>query len=128
MSFSGKVKEEIGRKISRSRHCQIAEIAAILGMCGTLVKNQPDQYKIKIQTENVVVARKVFTLIEKTFNIKTDISIRRNISKHRVLYCMAVGNHEDALRILQALKVVDEHRVQTGILQTVNPIVTRQTC
>ena len=34
MSFSGKVKEELSRQISTARHCQIAEIAAILSVCG----------------------------------------------------------------------------------------------
>lgn len=29
MSFSGKVKEELGVHISRARHCQIAELAAL---------------------------------------------------------------------------------------------------
>ena len=34
MSFSSKVKEELSRQISTARHCQIAEIAAILSVCG----------------------------------------------------------------------------------------------
>ena len=108
MSFSGKVKDEIGKKISTARHCQIAEIAAILELCGTVVVNGFNQYSIKIHTENLVVARKVFTLIEKTFNIKTDISIRRNIVKHSVSYSVIVKRHEEALRILQAAKMLDE--------------------
>ena len=34
MSFSSEVKEELSRQISTARHCQIAEIAAIISMCG----------------------------------------------------------------------------------------------
>ena len=30
MSFSGQVKEELVRQVSESRHCRLAEIAAIL--------------------------------------------------------------------------------------------------
>ena len=78
MSFSGKVREELAGNISPARHCRIAEISAIIGMCGTVVINSFDRCSIKIHTENLLVARKVFTLIEKTFNIKTDISVRRN--------------------------------------------------
>ena len=37
MSFSGKVKEELARNISSARHCQIAELTAFIGMCGTVV-------------------------------------------------------------------------------------------
>ena len=81
MSFSGNVKEELAKNISSARHCCIAELAAFVGMCGTVVINRFDMCSIKIHTENLLVARKVFTLIEKTFNIKTDISVRRNIAK-----------------------------------------------
>ena len=34
MSFSGEVKEELAKHISSARHCQIAELAALLGFCG----------------------------------------------------------------------------------------------
>lgn len=128
MSFSGKVKDEIGKKISTARHCQIAEIAAILELCGAVVVNGFNQYSIKIHTENLVVARKVFTLIEKTFNIKTDISIRRNIVKHSVSYSVIVKRHEEALRILQAAKMLDESHLGLEEIQPVNPLVVKQIC
>lgn len=128
MSFSGKVKEEIGKKISAARHCQIAEIAAILELCGTIVINRFNQYSIKIHTENLVVVRKVFTLIEKTFNIKTDISIRRNVRKCSASYSVIVKHHEDALRILQATKMIDDDHRKMVEVQPANPLVVRQTC
>ena len=37
MSFSGNVKEELSEHWSSARHCQIAELAAILGLCGSLL-------------------------------------------------------------------------------------------
>ena len=45
-----------------------AEIAALIGMCGAVTINSFNQYGVKINTENLAVARKVFTLIRKTFN------------------------------------------------------------
>ena len=128
MSFSGKVKEETGRKISPARHCQIAEMTAILALCGTVVINRFNRYSLKIRTENLVVARKVFTLIEKTFNIKADISIRRNILKHSVSYSVIVRRHEDAVRILQAAKMMDSSVSECGEFVSVNPLVIKQTC
>ena len=71
-------------------HCQIAELAAFIGLCGTIVFNRFDRCSIKIHSENFLVARKVFTLIEKTFNIRTDISVRRNIAKQSVSYAVIV--------------------------------------
>ena len=69
MSFSGKVKEELSRQISTARHCQIAEIAAILSVCGQVSISANDHFCVTVHTENVSVARKYFTLVEKTFNI-----------------------------------------------------------
>ena len=72
MSFSSKVKEELSRQLSPARHCQIAEIAAIISLCGKILISEEDEYCIKIHTENVAVARKYFTLLKKTFNINSD--------------------------------------------------------
>ena len=41
MSFSGKVKEELAGNISPARHCRIAELAAFIGMCGTVQHKNP---------------------------------------------------------------------------------------
>ena len=58
MSFSGKVKEELARNISSARHCQIAELTALLACDGTVVINSFDRCSIKIRTENILVAKK----------------------------------------------------------------------
>ena len=99
MSFSGKVKEELARNISSARHCQIAELTAFIGMCGTVVINSFDRCSIKIRTENILVARKVFTLIEKTFNIRSDISVRRNIKKQTENYSVIVKTAGECGRV-----------------------------
>ena len=128
MSFSAKVKEELSRQWNMARHCQIAELAALIGLCGSITINSVNRYKIKIHTENQAVARKVFTLVQKTFNIEVDISIRRNMEKKNISYSVIIKEHEDALRILQAAKLVEEYRNGFEELQIMNPIVVQQTC
>ncbi len=128
MSFSGNVRKELSGNISLARHCQIAEITAFIGMCGTVVINSFDHYSIRIHSENFLVARKVFTLLEKTFNIKADISIRRNISKDSVSYAVIIRQHQDALRILQAAKMTGGHRQDGDDIHAFNPLVIQQTC
>ena len=66
MSFSSKVKEELSRQWSPARHCQIAETAAVLSLCGRVKISASDHYAIEIHTENLAVARKYFTLLKKT--------------------------------------------------------------
>ena len=78
MSFSSTVKEELSRQLTTARHCQIAELAAIMGMCGGVVITSGDRYRVKIQTDNLPVARKCFTLLQKIFNIEPEVSIRQH--------------------------------------------------
>ena len=118
MSFSGKVREELSENISQARHCRIAELAAFIGMCGTVSIDSFDRYHIKIHSENIVVARKVFTLLKKTFNIRTDISVKRNVKRESVSYLVVIKSHEDALRVLQATKMIGEQQVVVKPLPT----------
>lgn len=64
MSFSARIKEELSRQMSPARHCQIAEIAAILSLCGGIQISGDDRYTIKIHTE-CNSCKKVLYFIEK---------------------------------------------------------------
>lgn len=129
MSFSSQIKEELSRQTASARHCQIAEIAAILSLCGRIQISGDDHYSIKIHTENVTVARKCFTLLKKTFNIVTDISIRRNahLGKNRI-YSVAVKQHDDALRILKATKLLTDDGEIGENLNVVGNVVVQNPC
>lgn len=129
MSFSSRVKEELSRQQSPARHCQIAETAAIISLCGRIQISEDDRYCIKIHTENVAVARKYFTLLKKTFNISTNISIRRNayLKKSRT-YTVTVEEHEDALKILKAVKLISTYGEIEENLSLVQNVVIQQTC
>ncbi|MBR6697157.1 MAG: DNA-binding protein WhiA [Lachnospiraceae bacterium] len=108
MSFSSDVKEEIAKHYPTARHCQLAELSAIISMCGSVSIDIYDRYKIKIVTENVVLARKCFTLLRKAFNISTEVVVKHNISTRRTTYySLVIKNNEDALRVLKAIKIID---------------------
>ena len=78
MSFSSEVKESLSRQAAPARHCQLAELAAILGFSGVWMETEKGKSYVRIQTENLSVARKCFTLLRKTFNIRIDVSVRRH--------------------------------------------------
>ena len=48
MSFSSSVKDELCRQYSKSRHCQLAELAGILELIG----NMNDDFCLEIETDN----------------------------------------------------------------------------
>lgn len=108
MSFSSEVKEELAEQISEARHCQLAELAAIVSQCGTIVFDEEGKISLKVQSENVTVFRKCFTLLQKTFTIDEDVlicsceEIRKN-----PLHQIIIMRHEEAVLILQELKMMD---------------------
>lgn len=75
MSFSQSVKDELSRHVSRARHCQLAEFAAMMHFCGQYGRDQDGGCIIGFQTENEAVSRKGFTLLEKLYNINTGVKI-----------------------------------------------------
>lgn len=129
MSFSSRVKDELSRQISKARHCQIAEIAAIISLCGKVQISVEDEYRIQMFTENVAIARKYFTLLKKTFNINTEISIRRNhyLNKSRT-YILTVKNHDEAIMVLQAVKLFDVNSEIKEEMSLVNNLVIQKSC
>lgn len=128
MSFSSEVKNELSYQMSSARHCQIAELAAIISLCGKISISVKDTFAIRIHTENIAVARKCFTLLKKTFNIKTEISTRRNRSVDSNVYSVVVKEHDDARKVLEATKLINENNEICENLSIVNNMVIMQEC
>ena len=128
-SFSSKVKEELYKQIGQARHCQIAELGAIISFCGRFQKAGDNKYDFKIHTENMLVARKCFTLLRKAFNIDNDIVIRSTQGNKKVCsYLLQIGDDNEQIRILQALKVVDEQGKRTLETGLVNSLIIPGIC
>lgn len=69
MSFSSGVKEELARQYSKSRHCQVAELAAMIMQEGRISMSP---WKLTFQTENPMLMEKYAILMKRGFSI--DIS------------------------------------------------------
>lgn len=102
MSFSTNVKRELETVLPGSRHCQIAELAAIIHFGCDAGGNDK---KIKLISENPSVGRKYFTLLEKTFII-----------------------NGAADKVLQAVKVLDEHGQIHPLSEEVDPLLLKNSC
>ena len=69
MSFSGEVKKELTEHVSKSRHCQLAELAAFLNFSG--IKAGMGEHRfLSFESDNEELVRKYITLVRKTNNIK----------------------------------------------------------
>ncbi|MBQ0028703.1 MAG: DNA-binding protein WhiA [Lachnospiraceae bacterium] len=112
MSFSGTVKEEIAKHISGARHCQLAELAAIIQFCGRFGKDENGEDIFIIDTENEAVKIKYFTLLKKTFNIDTAKKL----------------DNDTIWNVLQAVKVVDGNGVMHSLDEPINAVLLKQSC
>ena len=115
MSFSGSVKEELAAHVSTARHCQLAELAALLLFGGGVCDGGRH---LCLDTENDAVARKCFTLLRKTFNIETVMR-----GKQRV-----IPDDEKERRVIQALCLAREENETIDLTQTVNPLLVKNSC
>jgi DNA-binding protein WhiA len=135
MSFSKDVKDELSQHISSARHCQIAEVAAIISLCGRISISIKDEYTIKIHTENLTVARKFYLLIRSAFDVNAEISVRRRSSTATeessvkgLTYIVLIKEPEVALMILKATRLLNENGDIGENLSVVDNIVVQNSC
>ena len=126
MSFSSKVKEELYRHVSTARHCQLAELAAILHFCGSIGGGERGNF-IQIRAENVLVVRKSFTLLQKTFNISTETKVQHE--ENGSAYFLKIPDQEVGKRILQSTRFLDsDGRLVSGLRDPVNRMIIKNAC
>lgn len=114
MSFSQEVKEELSRHIPGARHCQLAELAALVSfLCKLTTKGK--ETALILETESPLIARKYFTLLNKTLSIYKD---------------KKVITDQQALELLTALKMWRENERGETVcrLDVVDGILLQQTC
>lgn len=110
MSFSSKTKGELARIYSNNYCCQLAELAALIRMSGTLqLVDGGKKLNIKLTTENAAIARKLFKLFKTLFNIHIEVMIRRNLRlRKNNHYLMVVTNKMGSSMILEKVGILDK--------------------
>lgn len=106
MSFSTEVKGELARTFPGSRHCQLAELAAIIHFGFRYDESQGEGgMKLVLRSENELVARKYFTLLEKTF-------------------IMGIGMD----KLLQAVKIFSGDKQIRRLEEEVDSVLLKRSC
>ena len=127
MSFSAEVKEELTEYIPRGRHCQIAELAAIIVFCGRIRITETGNYRLLIHTENIFTVRKFYILLEKAFGIKGEVSIRRNSAKSTLIYTILIKNKE-AAEVLTGIKFLGKDGSLRDDYSLVSNLIVQSNC
>ena len=101
MSFSTKVKEEIAKHSSHSRHCQIAELLALLLATGEVIFDD-GQVRLIMRPENPLIGDKICRLIDQLFEEKIEyvrhskyIEIQDDSMVEKVLQMVKLSDYVD---------------------------------
>lgn len=100
MSFTAEVKDELSRVKRKSTAADMAELAALIRICGTLSFRGPGRFSIRVSTETGAVARMVLGLTHDVFNLKTKLTFRQSILHKTRNYLIEIpeqDNLQDAL-------------------------------
>lgn len=105
MSFSSQTKNELVRKMFENKCCQLAESSALIRMSGTIQLAGLNRVNVKVTTENAAIARLVFSLFKKVFNVHTEVLVKKNkvLKKSNVYVILITGANE----MLQKLGIID---------------------
>ena len=101
MTFSGKIKEEI-TKLELSKAEYISELSGIFKTSADI-----KLYYIRIQTENINVANRIFKLIKELYDVTANITIKKNYNfKKNEVYIIEI--RKDVLKIIKDLGLLNE--------------------
>lgn len=117
MSFSTLTKDELARIMPEKNHCQLAELAALVRMDGTITINTNNRIGLQVTTENAAVARKIFRLAKMVFDVNVEIRVQRKKRlKKNNSYNIYLQSLPDIQGILGELGILtNEGAIQPGI-------------
>lgn len=98
MSFSHKVREELAEIIPPARHCQIAELSAVMCFCGRFFGE-----KFCFVSEHEKIIQKIQLLLHKALSIETQIG------KEGRNFVISITDKEVIKRIFAAVKLSPEN-------------------
>ena len=129
MSFSMKTKNELSRLIPEEKCCQLAELSSLIRMSGTIQLMGFKKLNVKITTENAAIARKIFTLLKKSFGIHTELMIRKNrLLKKNNHYVIVISSEIGANVILEQVGILTQREGQFSIDYSIPQKLIRKRC
>lgn len=105
MSFAAQTKKEL-TLIEADACCEKAELSALIRMNGTVqITNQ--RIVLDISTENAAIARRIYSLLKKTFHVHIELLVRKKMRlKKNNVYIVRIPNRVQD--ILTELHIVSE--------------------
>ena len=110
MSFTAEVKDELSRVEAPSRAAELAQLSALVRICGTLSFHGSGRYSIRVATETGAVARTVIKLTHKLFDLETSLTVRRSVLHKTRNYLIEMPEQEGLDRDLLHMGILTPGR------------------
>lgn len=109
MSFSSTAKNELSRLPITNDHCALAELSALVRMCGTIQILGDNKFNLKFNTENAAIARRIFSILKLLYNTDVEVMVRRNRQlKKNNNYLVGINDVKISNKILVAVGFINE--------------------
>lgn len=112
MSFSSEIKKELAERVGTGRHCQLAELAAVLGFAGNLRASGGGVW-LRVETENQMLKKKYGLLLERLFGQKEPEGGLAG---------------EDVLKVLESVKMWDKKAGRFKNTEAADGLLIQQGC
>lgn len=129
MSFSGEVKKELTAVEVRARHCQLAELAAILSGSGK-IHRQGSRMHITLTTENEQVASRYGKLLQQIAGIAGKITKANSVQqKNKMSYLVDLSDEEAVRKMFSMLKIMSKDgRIRENMTLTDGLLLQKSCC
>lgn len=126
MSFTAEVRDELARCRPACEYCDLATLAALTRVCGTLSLAGSGRYRLQVATETGAVARTMIELTHRVLKLKTEFTVRRS-NLHKVRnYLIALPDSPDLGKALIILGILDR---EGGLVAGIpHHVVARDCC
>ena len=106
MSFTAEVKDELSRVESESHECALAELSALMRVCGTLSYYGTGRYAVRLATETGSVARTAMRLVHRQLDLETSLTVRRSVQRKTRNYLIEIPEQDELLEDLVCLGII----------------------
>ncbi|MEH7119058.1 DNA-binding protein WhiA [Neobacillus vireti] len=119
MSFASETKKEL-TNLEVKTCCNLAELSALIRMNGSLSFSNR-KLVVDIQTENAAIARRIYTLLKKSYQVQVELLVRKKMRlKKNNVYIVRLA--EQAKEILEDTKILGEgftfiHDISPGLIK-----------
>ena len=115
MSFTARVKDELSR-VEGAPAAELAQLSALIRVCGTLSFRGAGRYSIRIATETGAVARTIIKLTHKLFDLETPLTVRRSVLHKTRNYLIEMPEQDELAEDLVKLGILVPGRgLATGV-------------